>query len=101
MGVMSGTLDLVQRSYAGCHVSDGVLHFEPRLADHLDGLMFSMQFQGMPLHVLLEAATLSVVADPEGQSRPVRVGVGTDVRVLRPGDRATFALNRETAVRSI
>jgi len=101
MGVMSGTLDLVQRGYAGCRVSDGVLHFEPRLTDHLDGLMFSMQFHGMPLHVLLEAATLSVVADPEGQSRPVRVGVGGDIRELRPGDRATFTLNRETAVRSI
>ena len=31
MGVMSGTLDLVQRSYAGTEIRDGVLYFEPRL----------------------------------------------------------------------
>ena len=31
MGVMAGTLDLVQRSYTGEHVRDGVLHFDPRL----------------------------------------------------------------------
>jgi hypothetical protein len=33
MGVMSGTLDLLQRSYAGSSVRDGVLHFQPRLID--------------------------------------------------------------------
>jgi hypothetical protein len=39
-----------------------------------------------------------VAADPEGQSRPVRVGVGEDIRDLCPGDRYTFALRRERAV---
>jgi len=101
MGVMSGTLDLIQRSYAGCRVRDGVLYFDPRLTDRLDGLSFLMQFSGMPLQVVLEAATLTVVADPEGQTRPVRVGVGNEIRELRPGDRATFALRRETAVPSL
>src|SRR6185312_260692 len=37
MGVMSGTLDLLQRSYVGSSVRDGVLHFQPRLIDRLDG----------------------------------------------------------------
>ena len=46
MGVMSGTLDLVQRSYTGTHICDGVLYFDPRLPSQLDGLSFSMQFQG-------------------------------------------------------
>ena len=48
MGVMSGTLDLVQRSYTGTHIRDGVLYFDPRLTGQLDGLSFSMQFQGDP-----------------------------------------------------
>ena len=100
MGVMSGTLDLVQRSYAGSSVRDGVLFFEPRLNDRLDGLAFSMQFRGMPLRVSFEGSELTVVADPEGHSRPVRVGVGEEIQELRPGDRWTFALRRESIVPS-
>ena len=100
MGVMSGTLDLVQRSYAGSSVRDGVLFFEPRLNDRLDGLAFSMQFRGMPLQVSFEGSELTVAADPEGHSRPVRIGVGEEIQKLGPGDRWTFALRRESTVPS-
>ena len=49
MGVMAGTLDLIQRGYVGCDIRDGVLVFNPRLPDRLDGLSFPMQFRGTPL----------------------------------------------------
>src|SRR3954452_260563 len=42
MGVMSGTLDLVQRRYAGTEIRDDVLRFNPRLTDRLEGLSFFM-----------------------------------------------------------
>jgi trehalose/maltose hydrolase-like predicted phosphorylase len=91
MGVMAGTLDLIQRGYAGSGIRDGVLYFAPRLGDRLDGLAFSMQFRGTPIHVALGRGELTVTADPEGLSRPIRVGVGDEVVELRPGDRHTFA----------
>jgi trehalose/maltose hydrolase-like predicted phosphorylase len=97
MGVMSGTLDLVQRGYAGSEIRDGVLYFDPRVADRLEGLSFSMQFRRTPLRVTLEHGELTVVADAEGFSRPVRVGVGDEVRELSAGDRWTFVLGRETS----
>jgi trehalose/maltose hydrolase-like predicted phosphorylase len=100
LGVMSATLDLVQRSYAGSSVQGGVLFFEPRLTDRLSGLTFSMQFRGMPLHVALGRDELTIVADPEGQSHPVRVGVGGQIHELRPGDQCTFSLRRESAIAS-
>jgi trehalose/maltose hydrolase-like predicted phosphorylase len=100
MGVMSGTLDLVQRSYAGSSVRNGVLLFEPRLTDRLDGLSFLMQFRGMPLQVSLKDGELTVLADLEGQSQPVRVGVGDEVHELCPGDRWTYDLRRESVVPS-
>ena len=31
MGVMAGTVDLMQRAYPGSEIRDGVLHFQPRL----------------------------------------------------------------------
>jgi trehalose/maltose hydrolase-like predicted phosphorylase len=97
MGVMSGTLDLVQRGYMGSEIRDGVLYFEPRLVDRLEGLSFAMQFRRTPLRVTLERGELTVVADAEGFSRPVQVGVGDEVHELHAGDRCTFVLHRETS----
>jgi trehalose/maltose hydrolase-like predicted phosphorylase len=90
MGVMSGTLDLVQRCYAGTHIRDGVLCFDPRLTSQLDGLSFSMQFQGTPILVTFAGGRLTVAAHREGVSPPVKVAVGDEVRELGPGDRCTF-----------
>ena len=95
MGVMAGTLDLVQRSYMGTQVRDGVLRFDPRLPTSIDGLSFSMQFQRTPLVVTLAGGQLTLAAHPEGVNRPIKVGVGDQVRDMRPGDRHTFELQPE------
>jgi trehalose/maltose hydrolase-like predicted phosphorylase len=97
MGVMSGTLDLIQRGYVGSEIRDGILYFAPKLADRLAGLSFAMQFRGTPIRVTLTRGELMVVADAEGFSRPVRVGVGDEVRELHAGERWAFALDRETS----
>jgi len=97
MGVMSGTLDLIQRGYIGSEIRDGVLYFDPRLSDRLEGLSFAMQFRGTPIRVTLRHAELTVAADAEGFSRPVRVGVGEQVRELHAGERWTVAFGRETS----
>ena len=87
MGVMAGTLDLVQRSYMGTQVRDGVLRFDPRLPAPIDGLSFSMQFRRTPLLVTLADGRLTLAAHPEGVNRPIKVGVGDQVRDFGPGDR--------------
>jgi trehalose/maltose hydrolase-like predicted phosphorylase len=92
MGVMSGTLDLVQRSYAGTEIRDGVLYFEPRLPPRLEGLSFAMQFRGTPILVTLGGGRLTLAALREGVPRPIRVGVGDEVRELCAGDQCTFEL---------
>jgi trehalose/maltose hydrolase-like predicted phosphorylase len=94
MGVMSGTLDLMQRNYAGAHVYDDVLHFDPRLPSRLDSLSFSMQFRGTPIQVTLTGDHLTLAVHPEGASRPVRAAVRDDVRELCPGDQTVFELSR-------
>ena len=97
LGVMCGTLDLIQRGYLGSRIRDGVLYFKPRLTDRLDGLSFPMQYRGTPLTVTLQAGELRVSVKGEGLSRPIRVGVGDDVRELCPGDEWTFALAAQPA----
>jgi trehalose/maltose hydrolase-like predicted phosphorylase len=98
MGVMCGTLDLVQRAFAGTEIRDGVLRFAPRLPEQLDGLSFSMQFLGTQLTVTVEGGELTVTAEPEGFSRPIDVCVGDDIRQLGAGESCTFVVSPATGV---
>ena len=93
VGVMAGTLDVMQRCYAGTQVRGDVLHFDPRLPAQLDGLSFPIQFRGTPMLVTVTGEHLTLAVHPESVSRPVRAGVPGDVRELRAGDRAVFGLS--------
>ena len=100
MGVMAGTLDLVQRSYAGTYISDGVLCFDPRLPHRLASLSFSMQFRQTPIQLTLTRDRLTLALQAEGGSRSVRVAVRDDVRKLSVGDRTVFELSPATTAPS-
>jgi trehalose/maltose hydrolase-like predicted phosphorylase len=92
LGVMSGTLDLIQRAYLGSEIREGVLYFDPKETERLDGLSLPMRFQGMPLRVTLEGNELTVAASSDPFIRPIRVGLGGEVHDLAAGESATFAL---------
>jgi trehalose/maltose hydrolase-like predicted phosphorylase len=98
LGVMSGTLDLIQRVYAGTEIREDLLRFSPRLIDRLDGLSFPMQFRGTDIRVTLEAGKLTVLVDAEGASRSIRVCVGEEIRELGTGDCCTFDLAGQGAI---
>ena len=95
MGVMSGTLDLLQRAYLGAGARDGVLTFDPRLTLRLDGLALSLVFQGTTLRVSMGAGELTVAVQSEGFSHPVRIGLGGEVRELGAGQEWTVPLDGE------
>ncbi|MGX4709243.1 glycoside hydrolase family 65 protein [Rhodococcus ruber] len=92
MGVMSGTLDLLQSSFVGARVYDGVLLFRPRLVDRLDGVSFSIRFRGTPLRVRIVGGELTVLAQSEGFHGPVRVGLDGQVCELGAGESCVFTL---------
>jgi trehalose/maltose hydrolase-like predicted phosphorylase len=95
LGVMAGTLDLIQRAYTGAEIRDGVLYFAPTLTDKCDGLSFPMQMRGTPIRVTVGNGELTVVITG-GFSRAIRVGIGDDVRELGAGERCTFTLEPRT-----
>ncbi len=97
MGVMAGTLDLLQRNYAGAHIYNDVLHFDPQLPSRLDSLSFSMQSRETSIQVTLTGDHLTLAVHAEGASRPVRVAVRDDARELCPGDQTVFELSRNPA----
>jgi trehalose/maltose hydrolase-like predicted phosphorylase len=92
LGVMAGTLDLVQRIYLGTEIRDDVLHLNPVLADRLDGLSLPMQVRGTPIVVSLSRAELTVTVLSEGVTGPVKICVGGQLRELSAGRSATFHL---------
>jgi trehalose/maltose hydrolase-like predicted phosphorylase/beta-phosphoglucomutase-like phosphatase (HAD superfamily) len=95
LGVMGGTLDLVQRAFLGTRISDGVISFNPTLVERLDGLSLSMQVRHTPINVSLSGAELTVTALANGSSGPIRVAVGDEIRELRGGERATFTIESQ------
>jgi trehalose/maltose hydrolase-like predicted phosphorylase len=90
MGVMAGTLDLIQRSYLGTDIRDGVLHFDPKPVGNLDGLSFPMRFRETPLEVKLEEDKLTVAAQNDGFDRSIKVSVRDNVREIEAGENYTF-----------
>jgi trehalose/maltose hydrolase-like predicted phosphorylase len=92
LGVMAGTIDLVQRAYTGAEIRDGVLFFAPTLTDRLNGLSFPMQVRGTPIRVTIRDGELTVVITG-GFSRAIKVGIGDDVREVGAGERCTFTLD--------
>ena len=97
LGVMAGTIDLIQRAYTGAEIRDGVLYFAPALTEQLEGLSFPMQVRGTPIRVAVRDGELTVVITG-GFSRPIKVGIGDDVRELGAGERCTFKLATVAAV---
>ena len=90
LGVMSGTLDLVQRSYAGIQIRDNVLCFEPKPIGLLGRMSFPMQFQKTLIQVAFADDRLTLEVHRDGGSPPIRVSVGGEVKELRAGDQCTF-----------
>lgn len=93
MGVMSGTLDLIQRAYLGSEIRDGVLYFDPKETERLDGLSLPMRFRGMPIQVTLSGNEVTVAAQSDRFIRPIRVGLGDEVHKLSAGESRTFTLD--------
>jgi trehalose/maltose hydrolase-like predicted phosphorylase len=92
MGVMAGTLDLIQRGYLGTTIRDGVVHFDPKPVGNLEGVSFPMRFREMPLEVKLEKDKLTIATQTDGFSQSVRVGVGDAIKEIKAGECHTFDL---------
>ena len=93
LGVMVGTLDVVQRYYAGAQIRDDALYFDPQLPSGLGSLSFPMRFRAAPILVTLSGGRLTLAVHPEGASHPIQAGIPGDVRELCPGDQAVFELS--------
>ena len=93
MGVMSGTVDLIQRFYAGMRVTDRMLVLDPNLPAAVDGFAFNMIYLRSPLTVTIMRDRVTVKhRDGVIDSTPVCVRVAGEVRQVEVGGEETFHL---------
>ena len=90
LGVMAGTLDIIQRFYLGERVNDGVLHFNPKPVSNLAGLSMPLVFRGTPLDVALDGGKVRVTVRPGGFTPSLKVGVGDVVKDIKSGQTHVF-----------
>ena len=91
LGAMAGTIDVVQRSFAGLRITRDALDFAPRLPAELSRVDFRVRYRDQMLAVHLERDRLRVSAAP-GDAAPVLVRVGTRRVLLRAGQEHEFLL---------
>ena len=89
IGSMAGSVDLLQRCFAGLETRQDALWFNPHWPTRFGRLALAVQYRGQPLTVEVAGRNVRVSAEP-GPGGPIRVGCGDEVRELRPGDTVEF-----------
>jgi trehalose/maltose hydrolase-like predicted phosphorylase len=91
LGAMAGSIDVIQRSFAGLRITRDALDFSPRLPAELGRVTFNVRYRDQLLAVHLEKGRLLVSADP-GDASPVLVRLGTQHVLLHAGQDHEFRL---------
>lgn len=84
LGAMAGSIDVVQRSFAGLRITRDALNFSPRLPAELRRVNFSVRYRDQLLDVHLEKDRLRISAAP-GDASPVLVRIGSEQVLLHAG----------------
>jgi beta-phosphoglucomutase family hydrolase len=91
LGAMAGTVDLVQRAYAGVDVLDGVLHVDPSLPRPVRRIALCLQLRGRSVEVEVTRETVRLACRGHGRA-PLRVAVyGGAPEDLADGETRTWA----------
>ncbi|MEM9514846.1 MAG: glycosyl hydrolase family 65 protein [Actinomycetota bacterium] len=92
LGVMAGTVDLVQRCYGGVDLRAGMLTVDPALPEPIERLEFAVTYQRHFVHLDIDKLAVRVrLADDSGELTPITVSIRGTTRVMKPGD--TFERN--------
>jgi alpha,alpha-trehalase len=91
LGAMAGTVDLVQRCYAGVETRNGVLRFDPAIPEELGRLDFDLQYRGV--WIACEVAEDHIVLSmSSGPGSSINVAVRDNEFVMEPGSRHKISL---------
>lgn len=97
LGAMAGSVDLIQRCYAGLEVSDNALWIRPALPKHLKKINMRIKYRGHWIGFMVNHDKLRISFE-EGWSKKVNIGIFDRVYTFEEGDVREFELipaNRE------
>ncbi|GAA2437588.1 glycosyl hydrolase family 65 protein [Actinomadura vinacea] len=85
LGAMAGTVNLVQRCYAGISTQGTVLHIDPRLPAGVGEVRLGLRYRGhWGIDVSVRHDRLRVALNP-GVAFPIEVACGGETAVIEPG----------------
>jgi alpha,alpha-trehalase len=85
LGAMAGSIDLLQRCYAGIEVRRDVLRFDPAIPQKLGSLSFDIRYRNHLVHVELTTETASVRVDLD-EGGPITIDVKGTLHEVVPGE---------------
>jgi trehalose/maltose hydrolase-like predicted phosphorylase len=91
LGAMAGTVDLLQRGYAGLEVRGDVLRFNPAIPEEFQALEFEIHYRGHRLQVRITREILRLSTIPSAVA-PIQVGFRDEVVELGPGSTREWSL---------
>ena len=91
LGAMAGTVDLLQRGYAGLEVRGDVLRFNPAIPEEFQALEFEIYYRGHRLQVRITHKILRLSTIPSAVT-PIQVGFRDEVVELGPGSTQEWSL---------
>lgn len=99
LGAMAGTIDVVQRSFAGLRMTSDALLFSPKMPKGIRTVSFHVRYRDHLLSINLEHGRLTVSAAP-GDAPAICLQVGSARVLLGAGDTRQFPLVHDEQRRS-
>lgn len=91
LGAMAGSVDLVQRCYAGIETRADTLHFNPQLPREISCLRLQLRYRGHAVEVFLDHDKLQLTCT-ECEVKPIHIGFRGQTAELRGGKQLEFSL---------
>jgi len=91
LAAMAGSVDLIQRGFAGVETRADTLHLNPYWPEEAGALELGLTYRGHALTLAVQDGGIQVRAAP-GTHRPIQVHCRGETRTIRPGGEVTFPL---------
>ncbi|MGZ4801256.1 MAG: glycoside hydrolase family 65 protein [Acidimicrobiia bacterium] len=96
LGAMAGTVDLIQRGYAGIETRDDVLRLNPMIPVALGSLGLSIRYRGHLVHLELTTNVVRARVDPD-EGAPISIEVNGAPSTVQPGQLLEVRLDGSAA----
>jgi len=86
LGAMAGTVDLIQRCYAGISTHDDVLWVNPSLPEELERISLDVRYRAQWVSLEADCDKLIIKTDRGENTDSIHIGVGDTVLEIGPGE---------------